>query len=154
MTDQHPDPIAAGFSHGGERMIQILAMASALRQGYAQRAARLRAAELAQDTAAERAESAAQQAAFAQARAQWVRAHDRNWLQQAGLLHVAEAWGAAVPYAADSSSAAAAIPPPSTTRSGSCACTSETTPAPRCRVKRCTISCASISPAVEAAKIC
>lgn len=109
MTDQHPDPIAAGFSHGGERMIQILAMASALRQGYAQRAARLRAAELAQDTAAERAESTAQQAAFAQARAQWVRAHDRNWLQQAGLLHVAEAWGAAVPYAADSSSAAAAI---------------------------------------------
>ncbi|WP_433234880.1 hypothetical protein [Actinomadura nitritigenes] len=109
MTAQHPDPIAEGFSHGGERMIQILALATALKQSYAQRAARLRAAELARDVAAERTESAAQQAAFAEARSRWVRAHDRKWLQQAGLLHVAEAWGAAVPFAAESSSAAAAV---------------------------------------------
>ncbi|WP_192808600.1 hypothetical protein [Actinomadura montaniterrae] len=109
MTTQHPDPIAEGFSHGGERLIQILALATALKQSYAQRAARLRAAELARDAAAERTESAAQQAAFAEARSRWVRAHDRKWLQQAGLLHVAEAWGAAVPYAAESSSAAAAV---------------------------------------------
>ncbi|QKG20120.1 hypothetical protein [Actinomadura verrucosospora] len=109
MTNQHPDPIAEGFSHGGERMIQIVAMATALKQSHARRASRLRAAELARNAAAERTESAAQQAAFAEARSRWVRAHDRNWLQQAGLLHVAEAWGAAVPYAAESSSAAAAV---------------------------------------------
>ncbi|WP_160573462.1 hypothetical protein [Actinomadura physcomitrii] len=109
MTNQHPDPITEGFSHGGERMIQIIAMAAALKQSYAHRAARLRAAELARDAAAERTESAAQQAAFAEARSRWVRVHDRQWLQQAGLLHVAEAWGAAVPYTATSSSAAAAV---------------------------------------------
>ncbi|MFF0520708.1 hypothetical protein ACFYTC_18500 [Actinomadura nitritigenes] len=109
MTNQHPDPIAEGFSHGGERMIQIVAMATALKQSRARRAARLQAAELARNAAAERAESAAQQAAFAEARSQWVRAHDRQWLQQAGLLRIAEAWGAAVPHTADSSSAAAAV---------------------------------------------
>ncbi|GAA0241352.1 hypothetical protein GCM10009527_042440 [Actinomadura nitritigenes] len=109
MTSQHPDPIAEGFSHGGERMIQIVAMAAALKQSHARRAARLRAAELARDAAAERTESAAQQAAFAEARSRWVRAHDRQWLQQAGLLGVAEAWGAAIPYTANSSSAAAAV---------------------------------------------
>jgi hypothetical protein len=109
MTNQHPDPVAEGFSHGGERMVQILTMAAALKQAYARRASRLEAAELARDAAAERAESAAQQAAFAEARLRWVRAHDRKWLQQAGLLHVAEAWGAAIPHAADSASAAGAM---------------------------------------------
>ncbi|MFB4298486.1 hypothetical protein [Actinomadura sp. NTSP31] len=109
MTNQYPDPVAEGFSHSGERMIQIITMATALKQGYARRAARLQAAELARDAAAERAESAAQQAAFSEARARWVRAHDRKWLQHAGLLHVAEAWGAAVPHAADSASAAGAM---------------------------------------------
>ncbi|GAA2127172.1 hypothetical protein [Actinomadura napierensis] len=109
MTNQHPDPITEGFSHSGERVIQVIAMATALKQGYARRAARLQAAELAQNAAAERAESAAQQAAFAEARSGWVRAHDRKWLQNAGLLHVAEAWGAAVPHAADSTSAAGAM---------------------------------------------
>ncbi|MEU8124949.1 hypothetical protein AB0C21_40080 [Spirillospora sp. NPDC049024] len=46
---------------------------------------------------------------MSEARSRWVRAHDSNWLRQANLLQVAEAWGAAVPYAPGNASAALAV---------------------------------------------
>ncbi|WP_143219920.1 hypothetical protein [Actinomadura sp. CNU-125] len=110
MTDrQHPDPITEGFVHSGQRLVQLITIATALQQGYARRIARLKEAQQAQDAAAERAENEARKAAFHEARSRWSPAHDRTWLRQAGLLDVAQAWGAAVPYTTDNASAATAV---------------------------------------------
>lgn len=110
MTDQqHPDPITEGFIHSGQRLVQIITVAVAIQQGNARRKARLMAAQQARDAEAERAEREAAKAAFREARSRWSPAHDRKWLRYARLLDVAQAWGAAVPYAADNAAAASAV---------------------------------------------
>ncbi|MFG2245782.1 hypothetical protein [Spirillospora sp. NPDC048823] len=109
MSQQHPDPIAEGLQHGGQRLVQIVSVAVATRQGLAQRRQRSEATRQARDDQAQRAQAQAQRAALAQARSRWGRAHDRKWLRQAPLLDVAEAWGAAVPYASDNASASLAV---------------------------------------------
>ena len=108
-AQQYPDPIVEGFTHSGERLIQIITVVAVLEQGYVRRLARLGAAKATRDAAVERAAAELQRAALAEARARWARAHDRNWLRQASLIHTAETWAAAVPYAADEQSAAAAV---------------------------------------------
>ncbi|NEA29486.1 hypothetical protein [Actinomadura bangladeshensis] len=109
MSQQHPDPIAEGMQHGGQRFVQIMSTAIAIQQAFAQRSRRLKAAQKAEDEKAERAEAQLQRAALSEARSRWVRAHDRTWLQQANLLDVAEAWAAAAPYAEGNASAALAV---------------------------------------------
>ncbi|MEU8803281.1 hypothetical protein [Spirillospora sp. NPDC048819] len=109
MSQQHPDPIAEGLQHGGQRLVQIVSLAVAARQGFAQRRQRLEAARQARDGTAQRAEAQVQRAALAEARSRWGRVHDRKWLRQASLLDVAKAWGAAVPYASDNASASLAV---------------------------------------------
>ncbi|GLZ16367.1 hypothetical protein Acsp04_66020 [Actinomadura sp. NBRC 104425] len=108
-TQQHPDPITEGFTHSGERMIQIITMAAALEQGYVRHLARLAAAKATRDAAEKRMAAELKRAALAEARARWARAHDRNWLRQASLVDTAETWAAAVPYAADEQAAASAV---------------------------------------------
>ncbi|WP_131742903.1 hypothetical protein [Actinomadura roseirufa] len=109
MSQQHPDPITEGFLHGGQRLVQIVTVAVGAQQALARRTERLRAAEQARDLATQSAEAKARRAALAEAASHWARAHDRKWLRQAPLLNVAEAWGAAVPYASDNASAATAV---------------------------------------------
>ncbi|MFD0857256.1 hypothetical protein ACFQ07_33945 [Actinomadura adrarensis] len=108
-VEQHPEPITEGLLHSSQRLVQILALAAALQQGYARRAERLRAAADARETQAERAAALELKATFEHARARWAPAHDSTWLRNAELIHVAEAWGAAVPYAEDSASASSAV---------------------------------------------
>ena len=109
MSQQHPDPIAEGLQHGGQRLVQLVSVAVAARQALVRRNQRVEAARRARDGKAERAQAQAQRTALAEARSRWGRAHDRKWLRQAPLLDVAEAWGAAVPYASDNASAALAV---------------------------------------------
>ncbi|WP_152563820.1 hypothetical protein [Actinomadura welshii] len=109
MTQQHPDPIAEGLQHSGQRLVQIVSAAVGVQQALAQRRHRLEAAQQATDQKAARAEARARRAAVAEARSRWDRAHDRKWLRQATLLDVAGAWGAAAPYADGNASAALAV---------------------------------------------
>ncbi|MFI0486765.1 hypothetical protein [Actinomadura sp. 9N215] len=109
MTQNHPDPIAEGLHHGGQRLVQLVSVAAAGQQLLAQRKHRLEAAQQAMDREVARAEAKAQRAAMAEARSRWARAHDGKWLRKANLVDVAEAWGAAVPYAAENASAALAV---------------------------------------------
>ncbi|MFI0350970.1 hypothetical protein [Actinomadura sp. 9N407] len=108
-VEQHPEPITEGLVHSGQRMVQVVALATAVQQGYARRVERLRAASEAREAEAEQAAALELKASFEQARARWAPAHDSRWLRKANLLFVAEAWGAAVPYATDSASAASAV---------------------------------------------
>ncbi|MFG2006202.1 hypothetical protein ACGFNU_44340 [Spirillospora sp. NPDC048911] len=101
MTEQHPDPIAEGLAQGGQRIIQILALGIASKQMYSGFVQKREAAEAARDRAAAAQADADQRAAFDQARAIWAPAHDRQWLQNADILKVAQAWGAAAPFAAE-----------------------------------------------------
>ncbi|MDL4770712.1 hypothetical protein [Actinomadura xylanilytica] len=108
-TEQHPDPIAEGFTHSGQRMVQIVALAAVVQQTCTQYKDRLRAARETREAEAEQAATRDLKAAFEEARSRWAPAHDRQWLRDADLLHVAQAWGAAVPYAADHTSAASVV---------------------------------------------
>jgi hypothetical protein len=108
-AEHYPEPIAEGFVHGGQRVVQLVAVAAAFRRGYARRVRRLRAAHEAGEVQAERAAALELKAAFEEARAQWTPAHDATWLRNADLLRVAQAWGAAIPYAEDSESASSAV---------------------------------------------
>lgn len=108
MSQQHPDPIAEGLQHSGQRLVQIVSAAVGVRQAFAQRRHRLEAAQQATDQKAARAEAQARRAAMAEARSRWDRVHDRKWLRRASLLDVAEAWGAAAPYADGNAAAALA----------------------------------------------
>ncbi|MDL4774269.1 hypothetical protein [Actinomadura xylanilytica] len=108
-TEYHPDPITEGFSHSGQRLVQLVALAAAGQQGYSRYKDRLRAAQDAREAEAERAAARDLKAAFDEARSHRAPAHDRRWLREANLPHVAQAWGAAVPYAADNASAASAV---------------------------------------------
>lgn len=109
MTQQHPDPIAEGFQHTGQRLIQLVSAAAGIQQIVAQRKHRLRAARQALNDKVQRAEAEKRRAERAQARSRWGRAHDRQWLRHANLLDVADAWAAGVPYAKDNTSAARAV---------------------------------------------
>ncbi|MEV5831553.1 hypothetical protein AB0L25_38930 [Spirillospora sp. NPDC052242] len=108
-SQQHPDPITEGFIHSGQRLVQIITIAVAIQQGNERRKARLMAAQQARNAEAERIEREAGKAAFQEARTRWSPAHDSKWLRQARLQDVAQAWGAAVPYAADNAAAASAV---------------------------------------------
>jgi hypothetical protein len=107
--DNHPDPITDGFAQGGQRLVQLISLAAMLRQAHARRAQRLVDARAARDAAEEARISNAMRAEFEQARTRWAPAHDREWLRQADLLQVAEAWAAALAHADDSAAAAAAV---------------------------------------------
>ncbi|MFD0690960.1 hypothetical protein [Actinomadura fibrosa] len=109
MSNQHPDPITEGFLHSGQRLVQIVTMATAVQQGCVRRMTRLRIAEQARDEEARRAEEQARRAEAAEARSRWGRAHDPTWLRRADLLDVADTWGAAVPYATGNTSASSAV---------------------------------------------
>ncbi|TDD71113.1 hypothetical protein [Actinomadura rubrisoli] len=110
MSEQrHPDPIAEGLQHGGQRLVQIVSVAVGVQQTLARRRQQLEAAQQAQDERTQRAEAQAQRAALTEARTRWSRVHDRKWLRQANLVDVAEAWGVAVPYASVNASAALAV---------------------------------------------
>lgn len=109
MSQQHPDPIAEGLQHSGQRLVQIVSAVVGAQQTLARRSHRLKATQQAMDEKAARADAQVRRAALAEARARWVRAHDRKWLGQANLLDVAEAWGAAVPYADGNAGAAFAV---------------------------------------------
>jgi hypothetical protein len=109
MSQQHPDPIAEGLQHSGQRLVQIVSAAVGVQQTLAQRRHRLEAAQQATDQKAARAEAQARRSALAEARSRWGRAHDHKWLRQASLLDVAEAWGAAAPYAGGNAAAALAV---------------------------------------------
>ncbi|QFG22891.1 hypothetical protein [Actinomadura sp. WMMB 499] len=102
MTQQHPDPINEGLIHSGQRIVQIVTLAVGAKEAWDRRRSRLKLAE-------QSAEIHARRAALAEARSRWSLAHDRKWLHQANLIDVAEAWGAAVPYAAENASAASAV---------------------------------------------
>ncbi|MBO2447123.1 hypothetical protein J4573_08495 [Actinomadura barringtoniae] len=101
MTDQHPDPITEGLAQGGQRIVQIAALGTALKQWESGRRQRQKAVQLARDEATRRKAETEQRAESERARAVWAPAHDRQWLRQADLPHVAAAWCAAVPYAAE-----------------------------------------------------
>ncbi|WP_339153714.1 hypothetical protein [Actinomadura luteofluorescens] len=109
MNQQHPDPINEGLQHGGQRLVQVVSAAVGVRQALAHRRHQLEVVQQAQDQQAQREEARAQRAAMSEARSRWGRAHDSEWLRQANLLKVAEAWGAAVPYASGNVSAALAV---------------------------------------------
>ncbi|MFA1551785.1 hypothetical protein [Actinomadura chokoriensis] len=108
MSQQYPDPIAEGLQHSGQRLVQIVSAAVGVQQALAQRRSRLKTVQQARDEKAHRAQAQLRRAALADARSRWDRAHDRKWLREANLLDVAEAWGAAVPYADGNASAALA----------------------------------------------
>ncbi|MFG2015622.1 hypothetical protein [Actinomadura geliboluensis] len=109
MSQQYPDPITEGLQHSGQRFVQIVSAAVGVQQSLAQRRSRSKAARRAQEEKVDRAQAQLRRAALAEARSRWGRAHDRKWLRQATLLDVAEAWGAAVPYADGNASAALAV---------------------------------------------
>ncbi|NKZ03277.1 hypothetical protein [Actinomadura latina] len=109
MSQQHPDPIAEGLQHSGQRLVQIVSAAVGVQQTFAQRRNRMKAIQQDRDEKADRAQAQLRRAALAEARSRWNRAHDRKWLRDAPLLDVAEAWGAAVPYADGNASAALAV---------------------------------------------
>ncbi|MFA1546134.1 hypothetical protein [Actinomadura chokoriensis] len=109
MSQQHPDPINEGLQHGGQRLVQVVSTAVGVQQTLAHHRHRLKALQQAQDQQAQREEARVQRVATSEARARWVRVHDGKWLRQANLLQVAEAWGAAVPFASDNASAALAV---------------------------------------------
>ncbi|MEU9867867.1 hypothetical protein AB0C87_08465 [Actinomadura sp. NPDC048021] len=109
MNQQHPDPINEGLQHGGQRLVQVVSAAVGVQQALAHRRHQLKVVQQAQDQQAQREEARAQRAAMSEARSRWGRAHDSEWLRQANLLKVAEAWGAAVPYASGNVSAALAV---------------------------------------------
>ncbi|GAA1892370.1 hypothetical protein [Actinomadura bangladeshensis] len=109
MSQQYPDPIAEGLQHSGQRMVQIVSAAVGVQQSFAQRRSRSKAVRQAKQAKADQAQARLRRAALAEARSRWGRAHDNKWLRQANLLDVAEAWGAAVPYADGNASAALAV---------------------------------------------
>ncbi|RAY14995.1 hypothetical protein DPM19_09600 [Actinomadura craniellae] len=109
MNETYPDPVTEGLTHSGQRLVQIIALATAGYRSHALRKARSAADAARADSATRSQADAEAKAAHAQARARWAPAHDRQWLDQAGLLDVAAAWGAAVPHAADHASAASAV---------------------------------------------
>ncbi|SEF78126.1 hypothetical protein SAMN04489712_1027 [Thermomonospora echinospora] len=105
---QHPDPITEGLTHSGQRLVQFIAISAVVRQVQARYQLRLQRARQIRALEAERRAGMAMRTAFEQARSRWAPAHDREWLRQADLLRVAEAWSAALPYAADHRAAASA----------------------------------------------
>ncbi|MEU8344787.1 hypothetical protein AB0C74_24060 [Spirillospora sp. NPDC048832] len=109
MTQPHPDPIAEGLQHSGQRLVQIVSAAVGVQQTFAERRNHSKAVRKAKQEKADRAQAQLRRAAVIEARSRWSRAHDHKWLRHANLLDVAEAWGAAVPYADGNASAALAV---------------------------------------------
>ncbi|MBA9002841.1 hypothetical protein [Thermomonospora cellulosilytica] len=109
MTEQHPDPVNEGLAHSGQRIVQLLALATVARQAYQRRLHRLQHAQRTRQLAAERQAEQARRALFEQARSRWAPALDPTWLRQADLLRVAEAWSAALPYSPHHAAAASAV---------------------------------------------
>jgi hypothetical protein len=109
MTDSHPDPLTEGLISTGQRLVQIISLVVIIQQKHARRQARLRDAQAAKDKQAVRALNEERHAVFEQARIRWAPAHSREWLRDADLLQVADAWSAALPYIAEHPAAASAV---------------------------------------------
>ncbi|WP_019632238.1 hypothetical protein [Actinomadura atramentaria] len=109
MTDRHPDPVAEGFAQAGERIVQVVSLSAAAYQLAVSQRARALQARAAKDRAVQETMERRLRAAAAEARVRYAPANDRRWLGQAGLVQVAEAWGAAVRYAAEHPAARSAL---------------------------------------------
>lgn len=97
----NPDPFGQAMSGAGQKIAELAAVAALAGQVVAQVRAR-KAMQGAQD-------DAAQQAGLAEARTKWAPVLDAGWRADAGLLDVARAWGAALPYEADDAGARDAL---------------------------------------------
>jgi hypothetical protein len=109
MTEQHADPIAEGLTHGGQRIVQFVAVAAVGKQAQARHRFRIEQARQRKDWAAARQAEQLHKAVFEQARSRWAPAHDPRWLDRADLIQVARAWSAALPYVATHTAAASAV---------------------------------------------
>ncbi|WP_119730061.1 hypothetical protein [Thermomonospora amylolytica] len=109
IEQQHPDPITEGLVHTGQRLVQCITISVLVRQIQARYEFRRQRARRLRNLQAERHATQTAKAAFEQARTRWAPAHDPEWLKHADLLRVAEAWSAALPYAADHALAASAV---------------------------------------------
>lgn len=99
IPDQHPDP----FGEAALTTVRDVLKVGSILTAYARvvlihkaRAEQLRAEKDRQVKQAIRAQALAEKAA---ARLQWAPVNDPAWLRQAGLVDIAQAWAAAVPYA-------------------------------------------------------
>lgn len=109
IEQQHPDPITEGLAHAGQRVVQFIAISVIVRQIQARYELRRERARRLRNLEAERRATKTMKAVFEQARTCWAPAHDPEWLKRADLLRVAEAWSAALPYAAGHTPAASAV---------------------------------------------
>ncbi|MCP2337937.1 hypothetical protein [Actinomadura rupiterrae] len=96
--NHHPDPFTDGLTLSGQRLSQIAIAAVMGVQGHNAIVRRLAEARQAQKQAAVKREQAVLRAVREEARTRWTPAHDREWLSQASLHEVGQAWGAALPY--------------------------------------------------------
>ncbi|MFC5187191.1 hypothetical protein [Actinomadura harenae] len=96
--NHHPDPFAEALTLSGQRMVQLITVTAALKQGHDALTRRMNKARQARDDAAVRREDTALRAMRDEARARWAPAHDREWLQQADLYETGRSWAAANPY--------------------------------------------------------
>lgn len=108
-TESHPDPIAEGFVHTGQRIAQLAAMAAVTRQLLVMVRERRNRAQQVRALEQQRRLENAERAAFEGARSRWAPVHDPAWLRNADLLQTARAWSAALPYATDNAAAASAV---------------------------------------------
>lgn len=108
-SDQHSDPMREAVGHGARLAAEIGAICGALAQVALQHRALKKAAQAAKEEQAAQFADGLRRADHAAAEAAWAPARDPEWLAQAGVLDVARAWGAAVPYAAEDQGADAAM---------------------------------------------
>ena len=98
-AENHPDPFSEGMMHGLFRAMQVASCAATAAQAFIyQQKAQARASAERSDLA-RRALQAQARADREAVRLGWEPALDPQWLRQADLLRVAQAWGLAMPYA-------------------------------------------------------
>jgi hypothetical protein len=98
-AENHPDPFQEATHHAVQRAVQIGSVAATCAQMYLFLKNAHARAVAERDERMRRALNAQIRADRDAARARWAPALDREWLNQAGLLQTARAWGAAMPYA-------------------------------------------------------
>src|SRR5690242_5111062 len=108
-SDVHPDLLGEALSQSGQRLAQLGSLLTSWAMVQARRTDRQQAAHAARSEQELRQLRDQERAARELARAGWAPAHDRRWLNQAGLVEVARAWSAAAAYADDDPGAAAAL---------------------------------------------
>lgn len=100
MSDgQHPDLFQEAALIGARDALQFASVLVTVRRVLVQHKAERERLRAEQNEKAKRALKARARTELAAARARWAPANDPQWLRGAGLLDVAAAWGAAVPYA-------------------------------------------------------